>query len=210
MIDILFTLVTCSFILGAIDFIIGNKFGLGEKFKEGICATGSLAFNMIGIYLVIPIVSNYIKILPTASTIDASILPTCLFAVDMGGLQLALELASTPEVAILSGILLASMLGATLSFSVPVAIGIIEEGNKETFLIGLIIGIISIPVGVFVGGLVLKIDIITLIRNLLPLFMIVLIFAVLIIKSPNTILGFFRILSKILMIINIIGIIVPK
>ena len=30
-------------VLGAIDRIIGNKFGLGEKFEEGIMAIGSLA-----------------------------------------------------------------------------------------------------------------------------------------------------------------------
>ena len=29
--------------LGALDRIIGNKFGLGEKFEEGILAMGSLA-----------------------------------------------------------------------------------------------------------------------------------------------------------------------
>jgi len=36
-------------VLGAIDRIIGNKFGLGEKFEEGILAIGSLAISMVGI-----------------------------------------------------------------------------------------------------------------------------------------------------------------
>ena len=37
--------------LGAVDRIIGNRFGLGEKFEEGIIAMGSLALSMIGIPL---------------------------------------------------------------------------------------------------------------------------------------------------------------
>lgn len=36
-------------VLGAIDKIIGNKFGLGNKFDEGILAMGSIALSVIGI-----------------------------------------------------------------------------------------------------------------------------------------------------------------
>lgn len=35
-------------ILGAIDKIIGNKFGLGAQFEEGIMAMGSLTLAMVG------------------------------------------------------------------------------------------------------------------------------------------------------------------
>ena len=33
--------------LGAVDRILGSRFGLGEKFEEGILAMGSLALSMI-------------------------------------------------------------------------------------------------------------------------------------------------------------------
>ena len=36
-------------LLGALDRIIGNKFGLGEQFEEGFNSMGPLALGMVGI-----------------------------------------------------------------------------------------------------------------------------------------------------------------
>ena len=46
--EIIVYLMVLFMALGAIDRIIGNRFGLGEKFEEGIMAMGSLALAMIG------------------------------------------------------------------------------------------------------------------------------------------------------------------
>ena len=52
--------------LGALDRIIGNKFGLGEKFEEGILAMGSLALAMIGIICLAPVLANLLRpVVPT-------------------------------------------------------------------------------------------------------------------------------------------------
>ena len=45
-------------VLGALDRIIGNKFGLGEQFEEGIMAIGSLALSMVGIIALAPVIAN--------------------------------------------------------------------------------------------------------------------------------------------------------
>ena len=47
--EIIVYLMVVFMALGAIDRIIGNRFGLGEKFEEGILAMGSLALSMVGI-----------------------------------------------------------------------------------------------------------------------------------------------------------------
>ena len=49
--EIIVYLMVAFMVLGAADRIIGNRFGLGEKFEEGIIAMGSLALSMIGIPL---------------------------------------------------------------------------------------------------------------------------------------------------------------
>ena len=36
-------------IVGGLDRLFGNKFGLGEKFEEGFNAMGPLALGMVGI-----------------------------------------------------------------------------------------------------------------------------------------------------------------
>ena len=47
--------------LGAIDRMIGNRFGLGEKFEEGILAMGSLALSMIGIISLAPVLARLLR-----------------------------------------------------------------------------------------------------------------------------------------------------
>ena len=47
--EIIIYIMVLFMVLGALDRIIGNKFGLGEKFEEGVTAMGSLALAMIGI-----------------------------------------------------------------------------------------------------------------------------------------------------------------
>ena len=55
--EIIVYLMVVFMALGAIDRIIGNKFGLGEKFEEGIIAMGSLALAMIGIICLAPVLA---------------------------------------------------------------------------------------------------------------------------------------------------------
>lgn len=45
-------------VLGSLDKIIGNKFGLGEKFDEGFMNMGNLALGIIGIYSIAPVLAN--------------------------------------------------------------------------------------------------------------------------------------------------------
>ena len=45
-------------LIGAADKIIGNRFGLGEKFDEGFQAMGSLALGMVGIVCLAPVISK--------------------------------------------------------------------------------------------------------------------------------------------------------
>ena len=45
-------------VLGAVDRIIGNRFGLGKEFEDGILAMGSLALAMLGIICLAPVLSN--------------------------------------------------------------------------------------------------------------------------------------------------------
>ena len=48
-------------VLGAIDRILGNRFGLGQSFEEGILAMGSLALAMLGIITLAPVLSGLLQ-----------------------------------------------------------------------------------------------------------------------------------------------------
>jgi len=48
-------------LLGALDRIFGNRFGLGKEFEEGILAMGSLAIAMLGIIALAPVLAGLLK-----------------------------------------------------------------------------------------------------------------------------------------------------
>ena len=45
--NIVLYIITLFFILGAIDYLIGNKFFIGEEFESGIKTMGPLAISMV-------------------------------------------------------------------------------------------------------------------------------------------------------------------
>ena len=93
-----FTIIFLIFaILGALDYLFGNKIGLGGEFKRGFKFFSATSLSMIGIIILAPALAVWIK--PFFESfynifkIDPSIIPASLFANDMGGASLALEVA---------------------------------------------------------------------------------------------------------------------
>lgn len=143
-------------ILGGLDKIFGNRFGLGKEFEKGYETMGPLALGMVGIVCLTPLlqrgISGTVAPLCAAFGIDPAIFGAVL-ANDMGGYQLAMELASDPRAGLLSGLLVSSTLGALLVFSIPVGLGIIQKEKQPDFIQGVLLGLIAVPFGSFFGGL---------------------------------------------------------
>ena len=59
--EILIAIMAGFAILGAIDRIFGNRWGLGKEFEEGILAMGSLALAMVGIVCLAPVLAALLK-----------------------------------------------------------------------------------------------------------------------------------------------------
>lgn len=167
-------------VLGALDKIIGNKFGLGEKFEEGIMAIGALAISMVGIIALSPVIANLLKpiVVPIFGFLgaDPAMFAGSLIANDMGGAPLAQALAIDPNAGLFGGLIVGAMLGPTIVFTIPVALGIIEEQDRKYLATGVLAGVITIPIGSFVGGLVAGFPLMMVVRNLIP----IIIFAILI------------------------------
>lgn len=159
--------------LGALDRIIGNKFGLGEKFEEGIMAIGALAISMVGIIALSPVIANILKpvIVPLFGILgaDPAMFAGSILANDMGGAPLAQALAIDPAAGLFGGLIVGAMLGPTIVFTIPVALGIIEEQDRKYLATGVLAGVITIPLGAFVGGLVAGFPFMMVIRNLIPI-----------------------------------------
>ena len=174
--EILIAVMAVFAVLGALDRIFGNRFGLGEKFEEGILAMGSLALAMVGIISLAPVLANLL--MPVAGPIygflgaDPAMFAGTILACDMGGGSLAQAMTENPQAAGLGGVILGSMLGATIVFTIPVALGILAPEDTPFLAKGILAGIVTIPVGVLVGGLVAGYPVGMVLRNLIPIVLI--------------------------------------
>lgn len=168
-------------IVGAIDKIRGNKKGYGEQFEEGFNAMGPLAIAMAGVVAAAPVLAIILRpiIVPIYQLVgaDASMFATTLLACDMGGYPLAMKMAANENIGNFAGLILGTMMGPTIVFTIPVALSIIKKEDRPFLGAGILAGLITVPIGCIVGGLVMnltsyKMNIGTIIVNLIPVIII--------------------------------------
>ncbi len=152
-------------VLGRIGLgALGRSFaGSGAQFEEGFMAMGALGLAMVGVIALAPVLAQILGpvVIPIYKALGASpaMFATTLLANDMGGFFLAKELATTDGVVdnaawLYAGLILGAMMGPTIVFSIPVAIGIIDEKDRRFLAMGVLAGIVTIPIGCIAGGLV--------------------------------------------------------
>lgn len=199
----------CFSLLGALDRILGNRFGLGREFEKGLMLLGNLALSVIGMIIVSPLLADLMQpafgFVSEVLHIDPSIIPACLFANDMGGASLAAEVMVREDVGLFNAMIISSMMGCTISFTIPYALGSVEKRQQRLLLLGLLCGIVTIPVGCLIAGLSLRISIPALLYNLLPLILFSGVIALGLIKCPELCVKIFGVIGTVIKIIVTVG-----
>ena len=207
--EIIIYIMVIFMVLGALDRILGNRFGLGNEFESGILALGSLALSMVGIISLAPVLATVLRpiILPFYRLFgaDPAMFAGSILANDMGGAPLAMELCETVDAGHFGGLIVGSMLGPTIVFTIPVALGIISEADRPFLAKGVLAGVITIPLGALAGGLVAGYSLKMILINLIP----IVIFAVLIVLgllfAERAMIRGFTVFGKIIVILITIG-----
>ncbi len=207
--EILIWVMAAFALLGAVDRIFGNRWGLGKEFEEGIQAMGSLALAMVGIVCLAPVLANLLKpvIVPVYFLLgaDPAMFAGTILACDMGGGALAMEMTGDTQAALLGGVITGSMLGATIVFTIPVAMGILQERDRPAMAKGILCGIVTIPVGVLVGGLTAGFPIGMVLRNLIPIVLIAALIVLGLWKAENAMVKGFELFGKLVVIVVTVG-----
>lgn len=207
--EILIAVMAAFAVAGAIDRIFGNRWGLGKEFEEGILAMGSLALAMVGIVCLAPVLASLLKpvIVPVFAFLgaDPAMFAGTILACDMGGGALAVELAASHQAAMLGGVLTGSMLGATVVFTIPVAMGILEEKDRPVMAQGILCGIVTIPLGVLAGGLTAGFPIGMVLRNLIPIVIIAALIALGLWRAENAMVRGFEVFGKLVVAVVTVG-----
>ena len=207
--EILIYLMAIFAALGALDRIFGNRFGLGHPFEEGILAMGTLALAMLGIISLAPVLARLLNpvVVPVYRFLgaDPAMFAGTILACDMGGGALAQQMTTDADAALMGGVLCGSMLGATIVFTIPVAMGILQESDRPFMAKGILAGIVTIPAGLLVGGLVAGFPLTMVLRNLIPIVIIGALIALGLIFAEKAMIKGFGIFGKGVIIVITLG-----
>ncbi len=207
--EVLIDMMAVFALLGGLDRILGGRFGLGSRFEEGILSMGSLALAMVGIVSLAPVLAGILKpiVVPVYRLMgaDPAMFAGTLLACDMGGGPLARQLTADPQAADLGGVITGSMLGATVVFTIPVAMGILEERDRPAMAKGILCGMVAIPFGILAGGLAAGYAFSMVLRNLVPIVLMALLIALGLWRAEKAMVAAFTAFGKILVAVVTVG-----
>jgi len=154
---VIYIIMMCA-IAGAVASIFNNETGLGKEFVAGLHSIGPIFIPVAGIMASIPYLSKFISSLVgplhTMLGADPAIAATTVIAADMGGYQLAKALAQSPEGWIMA-MVVGFMAGATIIFSIPVGLAMLNKRDHKYMALGIMSGVLSIPAGVIITCLLI-------------------------------------------------------
>ena len=197
-------------VLGGLDRIFGNRLGLGKKFEDGFQLMGSTALSMVGILCLAPILSMLIEL---------AIAPLCaklgfdpgvfggILAIDMGGYQLSRDLAVNPLVGKYSGVLVSAILGCTVTFTIPVGMGMLKGDDRPDFAKGILFGLIAMPLALVMGGMMCGLSAGNTLWQSLPILILSLLLLLGIWKKTDGMIRGFAVFAKIIEILTTLGLI---
>lgn len=150
--DVIIYIIMCCAVLGALAYVKNEESEMGKEFIEGLYSIGPIFVPVAGIMAAAPYLSAFVKSVfgPLFASVgaDPAIAATTFIAVDMGGYQLAEVLAQSKE-GWLMAMVVGYMSGATIVFSIPVGLTMLNKKDHKFMALGVMAGLLSIPVGVF-------------------------------------------------------------
>ena len=131
----LYTVVLIFSVLGAVDYVIGNKLGVGKEFARAFELLGVMALSMIGMLVLSPLLAEWLapvfNFVHKAFGLDPSILPATLFANDKG---IFVNSAFAVSAACSFAGHLAFTVAFDASYLVPMLVGKLTAGVLALFL----------------------------------------------------------------------------
>ena len=195
----LMILMAAGAVLGGVDRLRGNKWGFGDKFESGFMLLGSMALSMAGMICLTPVLAQWLGsvIVPLYRLmgVDPAMFGS-LLAIDMGGYQLAKDLAEDPLLGSYGGLVVAAVFGCTIVFTIPVGMGMISKADRPFFAQGIMVGLAAVPVGLAVGGMLCGLSILTCLHQNLPIFVLALLLLLGLWKIPQKMVKGFCLLAE--------------
>lgn len=157
---VVYIIMACA-IAGAVASAIKPESELGQQFVAGVDSIGPIFLPSAGILASAPYLTAFVEGVsgPAYGALgaDPAMAATTFIAVDMGGYQLADALAQTRESWIMA-MMTGYMAGATIVFTIPVALKMLEKHDRKYLALGVMSGLLAIPIGVFVASAIIALS----------------------------------------------------
>ena len=154
---VVYIIMACA-LVGAIASVVKPECELGQQFVAGIDSIGPIFLPVAGIMASAPYLTAFVSTVfgPAYGALgaDPAMAATTFIAVDMGGYQLADALAQTRESWIMA-MMTGYMAGATIVFTIPVALKMLEKRDRKYLALGVMSGLLAIPIGVLVSSVII-------------------------------------------------------
>ncbi len=146
-------------LIGAVCSLIDDTKGFGKEFKEGIYSIGPIFLPVAGIMVYLPVLNDAITkwVGPVYAWFhsDPALAATIILPGDMGGYHLAYETAGSHSAWIMA--FAASFTAGTLiCFVIPVGLTMLQKRDHKYLALGVMAGVLSTPIAVFVITLLLQ------------------------------------------------------
>jgi len=155
---IIWIIMACA-VLGVIGAIRDESSGIGREFMTAFEQLGIIFIPFAGMLAAMPYIEKFVLTvfggLFEFIGADIAVAGALITAPDMGGYQLAYSLAGSTETWIIA-VFVSYLSGPIVSYSIPLGFSIIDKRDHKYFGLGIMAGILSIPFGVFVSVLILK------------------------------------------------------
>lgn len=123
----------------------------------------------------------------------------------MGGMALAQSSCENTLLGNYNAFVVSSMMGCLISFTLPFSLGLVKKEQHNELFLGILCGIVTVPIGCFVAGLICGIPLLDLLMNLLPLFIIGILIGLALIFFKKGCIRCFAIFGQFMRIVSIIG-----
>ncbi len=154
---VVYIIMVCA-LVGCIASVVRPESELGQQFVAGIDSIGPIFLPVAGIMAAAPYLTAFVSTVfgPAYGLLgaDPAMAATTFIAVDMGGYQLADALAQTRESWIMA-MMTGYMAGATIVFTIPVALKMLEKRDRKYLALGVMSGLLAIPIGVLVASVII-------------------------------------------------------
>lgn len=206
--------------IGLTDKIFSLRWGLTESFDKGLHTMGTMVIPIVGVCTVgAEFIGRHGEAFQTLSSVmpfDSTLIVGALLAPDVGGYFVAEALTDSPELLIMNGVVVGTLLGQAVCFQLPVFLSTLDRKNYRVVLKGFLVGMTMIPVGMLAAEAILRMDIVLFLRQFIPVLVICLLIALGLYRIPDRmvkgslVIGrIIQMATNIMFFIAVLGIFVP-